>query len=130
MIRPLIVPLVVLLLGWFTAPPDHSRSSMVSGRVIDATTRAPLTDAIVTAGDREFRTDSAGRFSIDAAQCDVMGFRAHGYSRTVVTIESLRGDDAQIALIPFRPGPCISPSTVLEVRSSGRLRLRSSTQPR
>ena len=120
MIQPLIVPLVVLLLGWFTASPDHSRSSMVGGRVIDATTRAPLTDAIVTAGDREFRTDSAGRFSIDAAQCDVLGFRAHGYLRKLVVIESLRGADAQIALIPFRPR-----ALYLSVYGAGSSKLRT-----
>lgn len=103
MIRPPIVPLVAaILLGWFAAP-TPSRFPIVSGRVIDATTQLALADAIVTVGDREFRSDSGGRFSVDAAQCDVLRFRAHGYLRKDVAIEALRGADVQIALVPFRP---------------------------
>jgi hypothetical protein len=103
MIRPPMTPLVVIaLLGWFTAPVPP-RPPAVSGRVIDATTRAPLADAIVTAGDREFRSDSRGRFAVDAAQCDVIRFRAPGYSRRDVPIGTLRGTETDIALTAFRP---------------------------
>jgi hypothetical protein len=103
MIRPSIVSLVVaILLGSSIALPA-SRVVIVSGRVIDATTHLAVADAIVTGADREFRSDAAGRFSIEAAQCDVLRFRAHGYLRKDVAIDALRGGDVEIALVPFQP---------------------------
>jgi hypothetical protein len=99
---PLVLVVIIALLGWFTAP-VRTRPAAVTGRVIDLATRAPIADAIVTAGDQEFRTDANGRFSVDAGQCDVIRFRAYGYSRRDVPIETLRARETDVALAAFHP---------------------------
>jgi len=104
MIRPPIVPLVFLaLLVWLSGSPGGPRSPRVSGRVVDATTHSPLADAIVTAGDKELRSDSHGHFVVDVEDCDRLRFRAHGYLRADVPVHAFRDTEAEIALTPLRP---------------------------
>jgi hypothetical protein len=70
-------------------------------RVIDATTRAPIADAIITIGEREIRTDADGAFLVDLT--DPVGIRAPGYQRLNLGRNALRGPDPQVSLAPFRP---------------------------
>lgn len=72
----------------------------MTGIVIDARTRAPMPDAIVTVGSTVTRTDSAGRFTSDEPQATVK-VRAPGYRRA----QAAPRDDGPltIALTPFRP---------------------------
>jgi hypothetical protein len=72
-----------------------------TGKVIDASTRRPIENAIVTLRDKEVRTDFDGVFKIDGAG-DTLGVRATGYSRTAAAA----GDQTNargIELKPFRP---------------------------
>jgi hypothetical protein len=79
-------------------PPVH-----VTGRVVDAVTRAPVSDAILTVGANTVRTDSQGRFTLDAAEGTAIHARAAGYLRTDAAVASLRGPDREMRLTPFRP---------------------------
>ena len=72
-----------------------------TGKVIDASTRRPIENAIVTLRDKEVRTNFDGVFKIDGAG-DTLGVRATGYSRTAAAA----GDQTNaqgIELKPFRP---------------------------
>jgi len=75
----------------------------VSARVLDAITRTPISDAILTIGLSTLRTDSHGRFALDAAGGAAIHARAGGYLRADIQVQSLRGPDAEIRLTPFRP---------------------------
>jgi hypothetical protein len=74
----------------------------VAARVVDAITRAPVSEAILTVGASTVRTDSQGRFAIEAAEGAAIHARAAGYLRTDVAVTSLRGPHAEVRLTPFR----------------------------
>jgi hypothetical protein len=74
-----------------------------SARVIDAITKEPIADAIVTIGTHPVRTDAQGRFGFDDAGPPTIHLRAVGYQRTVVQVESLRSPGSEIRLTPFHP---------------------------
>jgi hypothetical protein len=79
-------------------------SRRVAGRVIDAATGTPVSDAILTVGATTARTDSQGRFALDAGEGTAIHARAAGYLRAAVaTTAALRRPDAEICLRPFRP---------------------------
>ena len=78
------------------------QSHDVAARVIDAKTRAPIADAIVTVGDREIRTDAGGVVRAADPTTDLVGIRAFGYERQNLSVTALRGLDTQVALTPFR----------------------------
>lgn len=99
-------PSFTLLLATLLAAPyagAANRAVRINGRVVDSTTRAAIADAIVTSGDKEFRSDSDGRFALDAAETDAVRVRAHGYARSEVKLQTLRTRDAEVRLTPFRP---------------------------
>jgi hypothetical protein len=104
MIRTRLLAALVLALS---ASLFHSGADLppvrVAGRVIDAITRAPISDAILTVGASTVRTDSDGRFALDAAEGAAIHARAAGFLRTDMPVASLRGPDADIRLTPFRP---------------------------
>jgi outer membrane receptor protein involved in Fe transport len=66
--------LAVVLLGPVAgpAPPARAQEVDVSGVVIDATTREPLTDVTVTADGQGVSTESGGRFTIRVANDSVL----------------------------------------------------------
>ncbi|MFM0326494.1 putative glycoside hydrolase [Caballeronia glebae] len=71
-----------------------------SSIVIDAKTRAPIPEAIVTIGGRTLRTDAHGAFPVPASGTKV-ATRAPGYLRAQTTVDS--DGPVTIALTPFRP---------------------------
>jgi hypothetical protein len=75
----------------------------VTARVVDAVTRKPVADAIVTIGTNAVRTEAQGRIEIDVAGSPAIHARAAGYLRTDVQVESLWSTDGEIRLTPFRP---------------------------
>lgn len=75
----------------------------VSGRVVDAATRIPIADAVLTVGENAVRSDSQGFFVLDAADTGVIRARAQGYLRTDVTAQALRSLEGEIRLTLFRP---------------------------
>jgi hypothetical protein len=80
------------------SPPVH-----IAARVVDAVTRAPVADAVLTIGASTVRTDSQGRFAFDTAEGAAIHARAAGYLRADAPVLSLRGPDTEIGLTPFRP---------------------------
>ena len=104
MIRPAVLAVVLLtMLASISAFPASLRSTRVNGLVVDAATRRPIADAIITTGNKESRTDPRGLFFLDGAGMGVVGVRAHGYLRADVPIQALREPKAEIPLRPFRP---------------------------
>ena len=98
----LAVLLLALLAGASASPADDPPIH-VNAHVVDAVTRTPIADAILTAGDREIRSDSHGFFVLDAPDTGAIRVRAYGYVRLDVPVQALREPEAEIPLRPFRP---------------------------
>lgn len=80
-----------------------AHATTVTGRIVSATDRTPIPDAIVTAGNTEARADAHGRYRIEAAEgVSRVNARAVGFGRAGADIT---GGDAlpEIALAPIRP---------------------------
>jgi len=102
-IRSPALALLLLALSWLYAGATNGPALRVTGRVVDALTRAPIADAILTTGDKELRSDPQGLFVLDVSDADVVHVRAHGYVRADVALRALRTADAEVRLKPFRP---------------------------
>jgi hypothetical protein len=76
-----------------------SRGAEREGTVVDAVTGAPIKGAIVTAGDKELRTDAQGRFE---AMGDTLKVRAAGYGRDTVPVGEATTSQT-IKLAPLLP---------------------------
>jgi hypothetical protein len=70
------------------------------GKIIDAQTKEPIKDALVTVGDIQTRTNEAGVFHIDA-QGETLKLRAPGYARQEIATANL-ASPAEIPLTPFK----------------------------
>lgn len=95
--------LPLALFAWVYASATADPVLRVNGRVVDAVTRTPIADAILTTGDKELRSDPHGVFVLDAADADVVRVRAPGYLRADVARQALRTAGAEVRLKPFRP---------------------------
>jgi hypothetical protein len=73
-----------------------------SGRVVDASTHAPIADAIVTLGDLTARTNRDGTFEINGPG-DSIGFRAYGYMRESLPASAFATGRRDLALTAFQP---------------------------
>jgi hypothetical protein len=71
------------------------------GRVIDAVTKAPLGDALVTLNGTVTRTDAGGHFEIYGAG-EHLGARAYGYTRSTIALKTEQ-ERYDIELTPLRP---------------------------
>jgi hypothetical protein len=78
-------------------------SSPLLGLVVDALTREPIADAIVTVDSAETRTDGRGLFRASDVGASMVRVRAHGYGRADAAIDTLRRPPAEIPLVPVRP---------------------------
>lgn len=78
-------------------------SSPQLGVVIDAVTRAPIPNAIVTIGSAETRTDERGTFRVSDLGATTIRVRAYGYGRTEVAVNTLRRPPAEIPLARVHP---------------------------
>ena len=78
-------------------------SSPLLGVVVDALTREPVADAIVTVDNVETRTDGRGIFNAADLGATRVRVRAHGYGRADVAIDTLRREPAEIPLVRIRP---------------------------
>ena len=104
MIRPPLFALLLLtLLPGLHTDAINDPAVRANGRVVDAVTGMPIADAILTTGDKEFRSDLHGLFSLDVADTAVVRVRAAGYARTDVVAQALRTPAADLRLKPFRP---------------------------
>jgi hypothetical protein len=104
MIRPPLVPVLLLaLLAWLSDSAAGLRAVRIHGRVVDAVTRTPIAEAIVTTGDKELRSDPNGLFLFDVGDTGVLHVRAHGYSRADVPVQALRNTELEVPLKPWRP---------------------------
>lgn len=95
--------LVLALLAWPPVSATGLRDTNIRGRVVDVGTGALLPDAILTVGDKEYRSDANGAFSLDMAGAGILRVRAHGYTRTDVPISVLRAPDPVVRLQAFHP---------------------------
>jgi hypothetical protein len=78
-------------------------SSPLLGVVIDAQSREPVVNAIVTVGSAETRTDARGTFRAADSGAPVVRVRAYGYGRAEVPVDTLRRSPSEIPLLPVRP---------------------------
>jgi hypothetical protein len=78
-------------------------SSPVLGVVVDALTREPVVNAIVTVGGSETRTDARGMFRAADVGASMVRVRAYGYGRAEMPIDALRRPPGEIQLSPVRP---------------------------
>jgi hypothetical protein len=72
------------------------------GRVLDAASKAPIPDAIVTLGQRTVRSDQEGRFSIDG-EGDHLKFRAQGFARLAIPTADWPSAGRDVGLGALRP---------------------------
>jgi hypothetical protein len=77
-------------------------SQDVTGTIVDAITKLPIPNAIITSENQVLTAGSDGRFRIVAAG-DCVGARAVGYLRATVKLQSSRSSNLEIQLTPFRP---------------------------
>ena len=89
--------IVVAIAG--LSPPSYSSAVVV----IDAMTREPIANAIVTIGTVETRTDGRGTARLSDPSAPTMGVRAQGYGRIEVAVDVLPRPPAEIALTPLHP---------------------------
>lgn len=97
---------ILLLAALFAWPPTgrvDGSAVLNSLHVLDARSRAPIDDAIVTVGNKESRTDMHGVVSLDVTGAAAIHVRAQGYSRGSVPVPSIRDSSIDVALTPFRP---------------------------
>jgi hypothetical protein len=80
-----------------------AHAATLSGRIVSATDQVPVTDAIVTAGGKELRTDAGGRYRFEAIEgVSRVNARAVGFGRASADVsEGVPVPD--IALPPIRP---------------------------
>ncbi len=69
--------------------------------MVDAQTKAPIADAMVTLGDQQVRADKDGVFHLEGAG-ETLKLRYPGYARREVPTSELTGPTAEIALTPFK----------------------------
>lgn len=100
MIRRVLVIGVVLAAATSGLSPS---SSPVLGVVVDALTREPVVNAIVTVGGSETRTDARGMFRAADVGASMVRVRAYGYGRAEMPIDALRQPPGEIQLSPLRP---------------------------
>jgi hypothetical protein len=99
MMRRVLIGIVLTAAPIAQSPP----SSPLLGVVVDALTRAPVVNAIVTIGGAETRTDARGMFRAADAGASLVRVRAHGYMRAEMPIDALRRPPGEIQLSPVRP---------------------------
>ena len=97
--RILVIGVLTTVVMTGLSPPP---SIPVLGVVMDAVSREPVANAIVTVGRTETRTDARGMFRAPDSEASVR-VRAHGYGRAEVAIETLRRPPAEIRLARVRP---------------------------
>ncbi|HEU4927407.1 MAG TPA: putative glycoside hydrolase [Vicinamibacterales bacterium] len=78
-------------------------SRSLLGVVIDARTRAPIADAVVTVDGVETRTDGRGVFRTPDPVASTIRARAHGYGRAEIAVDTLNRSSAEIPLVRVRP---------------------------
>ncbi len=78
----------------------------VNGKVVDATTQAPIEGAFVTLGNSSVQTDKNGAFRIDGDGTELRA-RAYGHTRASATLNpassSANNSAPVLALTPFAP---------------------------
>ena len=99
MIRRILIGVVMAAAMVGLRPP----SSPVLGLVIDAVTRDPVVNAIVTVGGVETRTDARGMFRASDFGAPTVRVRAYGYGRAEVAVDTLRRPSADVRLVRVRP---------------------------
>jgi hypothetical protein len=97
--RVLVIGVVIAAAMTRLSPP----SIPLLGVVIDAQSREPVVNAIVTVGNVETRTDARGTFRAADSGAPVVRVRAYGYGRAEVPVDTLRRSPAEIRLPPVRP---------------------------
>lgn len=99
--RPLPA-LAIVSIGVTAIGAPWSAPMPVSGRIVDAVSRAPVANAIVTAGARTVRSNAGGGFTIDTDNAAVVHARSQGYLRRKVEARALAAG-GEIRLEPFLP---------------------------
>jgi hypothetical protein len=103
----LVVPLVGLILLYLCFNFDHT--AYLCGQVSDETTGYPLTEAVVTVGDRSVLTDADGRYRLEGVKGTLtISAQAAGYrplKEELVPQGFLKGSVLSVALRPGRYWP-------------------------
>lgn len=90
-----IFRLAVLLSGLLTT---SILQASYDGKVVDAQTKAPIRDVVVTLNNEVVRTDAEGKFHLHG-KGDTVKFRIPGYSKQEVSTADLKKD---VVLAPFK----------------------------
>ena len=90
--------LLFLLVFMLTVPVLLVAAPLTCGRIVDEHTGQPITNAVVTCGERVAHTDDNGHFSI-AAEREDMRVRAIGYRRQTAAVAG----GHEISLEPLQP---------------------------
>ncbi len=72
------------------------------GKVVDAKTKAPVEDALITLASEVAHTGKDGTFRIEGSG-ETLKLRAPGYARREVATAELKEPNAEIPLPPFKP---------------------------
>lgn len=79
-----------------------ARALVIDGKVVDATTKSAIADAIVTLGDKATTSDASGSFHVDGSAAEVFA-RAPGYRASAVPVSRLTSPGSVVSLTPFEP---------------------------
>jgi hypothetical protein len=81
--------------------PVEGTPKALSGKIIDAQTKAPIEAAVVTLGDAYVRTGKDGAFQLNGSG-DKLKLRAPGYASREMAIAELANPQAEIGLTPYK----------------------------
>lgn len=96
--------LFVAVLAWQGAGTADRPAVRIDARVVDAVSRAPVGDAIITVGNDETRAAADGVFILNMKDdSGIVHIRAQGYARASVAVHTLTTPKSEIALKPLRP---------------------------
>lgn len=78
-------------------------SSLLLGVVVDARTREPVVNAVVTVGSMETRTDTRGMFRAGDVAAPMVCVRAYRCGRAEIPVDALKRPPGEIRLPHVRP---------------------------
>jgi hypothetical protein len=73
----------------------------ITGKVVDAKTKAPIQAAAVTLGDKAVRTDKQGAFRLEGTG-ETLKLRAPGYQKKEIPLGEVTAAQGEIPLTPFK----------------------------
>jgi hypothetical protein len=86
---------------WGESPPAAPQAQAITGKVVDAKTKAPIAAAAVTLGGKAVRTGKEGAFRLEGTG-ETLKLRAPGYAKREFPTGELAAAQGEIPLTPFK----------------------------